>query len=244
MAAGSALFWVLVVVGTALVVAAAVLYARRRRDPSAAPGLIGSHEVLMYLNEAVVMDILQYRDDVSALKRQVEKYTRDTTEGRGEVKTRWLNVTGGRTREGERAEFFEVVEQPITAIRKVVRHLEAADAIVYADFHDGEVHAHHSLVGDARGGAALSDTRMFLSVVGVFEVYEEKDQPDADYLRLRVPYPGGEAHARVKFPRSGLRKNDVLPQGNTSFGGRVLGKVESWDEEDRVLKMWALAIFR
>lgn len=241
MAVDSPWFWVLVVLGAALVAGAVALLRRGGRRPDDLPGTIGEHEVLIYLNETMVMDILQYRGDVPALKRLVEQYTRESAEGRGEVKARWFSFGGNRAREGERAESFETEERPITAIRTVVRKLEAADAIVYADFHQGEVHAHRTLANGDADRAKLSDTRMFLSLDGLFEDYDEGDR---EYLRLRAPYPSGDAHVRVKIARSGVREQDVLPDKHVSFRARVLGKVENWDAEDKVLKMWALAIFR
>ncbi|AXB48389.1 hypothetical protein A4R43_10145 [Amycolatopsis albispora] len=231
------------VTGAALVTAAVVLYLRGRRR--AAPGTVGDqHEFLVYLNEPLVMDILQYQGNLTALKRRVEEYTRESAEGRGEAKTHWFSVGGGRQREGARSEAYETEEQPITAIRKVVRALEKADAIVYADFRKGEVSAHRSLAGNSAGQARLSDSRMFLSIDGLFQEYQEGDESDKDYLRLRAPYTSGTDHVRVKISRSGLREQDVLPEGRAPFPARVLGKVETWDEEDRLLKMWALAIFR
>ncbi|WP_199439797.1 hypothetical protein [Umezawaea beigongshangensis] len=244
MVAADPWFWTLIGAGAALVAVAVVLYARGRRPHRDTSGTIGEHEFLVYLNETTVMDILQYRGDVPALKRLVEQYTRESAEGRGEVKTHWFGLGGSRTRDGETTESYEAEERPITAIRTVVRALEAADAIVYADFHTGEVHAHRSLADGAAGHAKLSDTRMFLSVDGLFEGYEEGDGSDEDYLRLRAPYPSGEAHVRVKVARSGVRERNVLPDNDVSFRARVLGKVENWDAKDGVLKMWALAIFR
>jgi hypothetical protein len=238
-------FWILMLTGAALVVAAAVLYVRGRRRSRNTPDFIGDHETLMFLNETLVMDILQYRGDVLALKKQVEQYTRESAEGRGEVKTRWFTLGAGRNRDGETTASFVAEERPITAIRKVVQKLEKADAIVYADLHKGEVHGHRSFAGNATGDAKLSDSRMFLSIDGRFEEYEEGDGSDKDYLRLRAPFPSGDAHVRVKITRSGLREQSVLPEGKASFPARVLGKVEeTWDEQDGVLKMWALAIFR
>jgi hypothetical protein len=242
--AADRLSWILIGVGAVLVVVAVLLHVRSGRRPRDTPGTIGEHEFLVYLNETTVMDILQYRGDVPALKRLVEQYTRESAEGRGEVKAHWFGLGGSRTRDGETTESYEAEERPITAIRTVVRALEAADAIVYADFHTGEVHAHRSLAGGAAEHAKLSDTRMFLSVDGLFEHYEEGEGADGDHLRLRAPYPSGDAHVRVKIARSGVRERTVLPAKNVSFRARVLGKVENWDEEDGVLEMWALAIFR
>ncbi|MGC7100930.1 hypothetical protein ACPZ19_40180 [Amycolatopsis lurida] len=243
MAVDSPWFWVLMGTGLALVAAALVLFLRGRRR-RAAPGIVGDHEFLVYLNETLVMDILQYQGDLTALKRRIEEYTRESAERRGEAKIHWFSVVAGRLREGARSEAYETEEQPITAIRKVVRELEKADAIVYADFHKGEVHAHRTLSGNAAGDAKLSDSRMFLSIDGLFQEYEEGDASDQDYLRLRAPYASGSDHVRVKISRSGLRERDVLPEGKAPFPARVLGKVETWDEQDRMLKMWALAIFR
>jgi hypothetical protein len=237
-------FWILVLTGAALVVAAVVLYVRRARRSRDMPGIIGDHELLMYLNETLVMEILQYRGDVLALKKRVEQYTRESAEGRGEVRTSLLSLVAGRNREGATTESFETEEVPITAIRKVVQKLEKADAIVYADFHKGEVHAHRSFADNATGFAKLTDSRMFLSIDGRFEEYEEGDGSDEDYVRLRAPYPSGDAHVRVKITRSGLREQDALPEEKAPFPARVLGKVETWDEQADVLKMWALAIFR
>ncbi|MEV4753618.1 hypothetical protein AB0J86_00650 [Micromonospora sp. NPDC049559] len=244
MAADNPWFWALILTGAALVAAAVVLYERRRRRLRDGTDGIGANEFLMYLNETLVMEMFQYRGNVRALKRQVEQYTRESAEGQGEVKIRWFKLGAVRIRDGEERQTFEAEERPITAIRTVVQELEKANAIVYADFHKGEVHAHRSFGDNATGGARLSDSRMFLSIEGRFEEYEERDGSDQDYLRLRAPYPSGDAHVRVKITRSGLREQDVLPEGKASFPARVLGKVETWDEKDRVLKMWALAIFR
>ncbi|MCC8246737.1 hypothetical protein [Saccharothrix luteola] len=243
MAVDSPWFWVLATLGVALVVAAVVLHRRHGRSPREVAGTIGEHEVLIYLNETMVMEMFQNRGNVPALKRLVEQYTRENAEGRGEVKVRWFNLGGNRVHEAQRAESFEAEDRPITAIRDVLRQLEAADAIVYADFHKGEVHAHRSLVDGGAADAKLSETRMFLSVDGLFEKYKEGDESDEEYLRLRAPYPGGDAHVRVKIARRGVREQDVLPE-DTSFRARVLGKVENWDAGDKVLKMWALAVFR
>jgi hypothetical protein len=235
-------FWILMLTGTALVVAAVVLYVRGRRRSRDTPGGIGEEEVLMYLNETLVMEIIQYQGNARALKRRVEQYTRESAEGRGEVKIRWFNLGAGRNREGGTTESFETEEGPITAIFRVVEKLEKADAVVYADFHTGEVREHRTLTRNVTGDARLSDSRMFLSIDGLFEVYAEGDGSDKDYVRLRAPYPSRDAHVRVKISRSGLREKDVLPKG--TFRARVLGKVEeTWDERDGVLKMWALAIF-
>ncbi|XVV00970.1 hypothetical protein ACQPW3_26560 [Actinosynnema sp. CA-248983] len=239
MAVDSPWFWVLATLGVALVVAAVVLYRRHGRSPREAAGTIGEHEVLIYLNETMVMEIFQNQGDVPALKRLVEQYSRASAEGRGDLKVRWFAFGGNRTHEAQRAESFEAEDRPITAIREVLRKLEVADAIVYADFHKGEVHAHRSLADSGAADAKLSETRMFLSVDGLFEEHGS----DQEYLRLRAPYPGGDAHVRVKIARRGVREQDVLPE-NTSFRARVLGKVENWDAEDKVLKMWALAVFR
>ncbi|EQD85391.1 hypothetical protein A8924_5285 [Saccharopolyspora erythraea NRRL 2338] len=244
MAADNPWFWILMLTGAGLVAAAVVLHVRRMRRSRDMAGVIGDHEILMYLNEALVMDILQYRGDVRALKRRVEQYTRETAEGRGEVKSSLFSIVGGRNREGSTTESFEAEESPITAIRKVVRELEKADAIVYADFHKGEIHPHRTLTDNPAGVAKLSDSRMLLSIDGRFEEYEEGDGSDKDYARLRAPYPSGNAHVRVKITRSGLREQDALPEEKAPFSARVLGKVETWDEQAGVLKMWALAIFR
>ncbi|MFI6028168.1 hypothetical protein [Amycolatopsis magusensis] len=124
MAVDNPLFWVLMATGAALAAAALVRYLRgSRRDE---PALIGEHEVLVYLNESLVMDILRYRGDVTALKRRVEEYTRETAERRGEAKTRWFGFAGPRLREGAKSEDYDAEERPITAIRKVVRALEKA----------------------------------------------------------------------------------------------------------------------
>ncbi|MFD0489727.1 hypothetical protein ACFQ0O_24895 [Saccharopolyspora spinosporotrichia] len=189
MAADNPWFWILMLTGAGLVAAAVVLHVRRMRRSRDMAGVIGDHEILMYLNEALVMDILQYRGDVRALKRRVEQYTRETAEGRGEVKSSLFSIVGGRNREGSTTESFEAEESPITAIRKVVRELEKADAIVYADFHKGEIHPHRTLTDNPAGVAKLSDSRMLLSIDGRFEEYEEGDGSDKDYARLRAPYP-------------------------------------------------------
>lgn len=231
-------------VGVALLAAAAVCYARDGHRAHGGPRVGGDHEVLIYLNETLVMDILRYRHDVQALKRQVEQYTRESAEGRGEVKVRWFSLGAGRVRDRERTETYEAEESPITAIRRVVQRLERADAIVYADLRTGELHAHRRLGDVAQGGARLSDSGLFLSIDGRFEEYDEGDESDRDYVRLRAPYPSGDAYVRVKITSKGLRgEKDVLPEGRAPFPARVLGKVESWDEQNRLLKMWALAIF-
>ncbi|MEJ2853371.1 MULTISPECIES: hypothetical protein [unclassified Saccharothrix] len=244
MAVDSPWFWVLITLGVALVAASVALYRRHGRLPrEEAVGGVGEHEVLIYLNETMVMEMFQTRSNVPALKRLVEQYTRENAEGQGEVKVRWFKFGGNRIHEAQRAESFEAEDRPITAIREVLRQLETADAIVYADFHKGEVHAHRSLSDDGTAQAKLSETRMFLSVDGLFEKYEENDDSDENYLRLRAPYPDSTAHVRVKIPRSGVREHDIVPDG-TSFRARVLGKVENWNTNDKVLKMWALAVFR
>ena len=65
MAVDNPWFWILMLTGTALVAAAVVLHGRRRRGSRDTTGVIGDHELLVYLNEALVMDILQYRGDGS-----------------------------------------------------------------------------------------------------------------------------------------------------------------------------------
>lgn len=244
MAVDNVWFWTLLLVGATMVGAAIVLYLRGRPRPRDVPLAIGDHEVLMYVNETLAIEILQYRGDVPALKRQVEQYTRESAEGRGETRVRWFNFSAGRLRDRGTTEFYEAEELPVNAIRRVVRALEEADAIVYVDMYRGEVHAHKTLPASPTGTMRLSDCRRFLSISGLFEEYEEGDGSDEEYVRLRTPYPSNDAYIRVKIMRRGLRDKDVLPEGKAPFAARVLGKVENWSEDDRLLKMWALAIFR
>ncbi|MBH0778057.1 hypothetical protein [Nocardia bovistercoris] len=245
MAVDSEIYWsMLALCGVGLVVAAVWCVLDWRRGAGDPTGDHDhGHEVLMYLNGAVVMDLLQYRGGV-ALKRLVEHYSRDSAEGRLEVGHGPVGVGGGKLRDREVRQSYEVDEKPITAIREVVQKLEEADAIVYADLEEGTVRAHRTLSAYRARRVKLSGSRMFVSIAGPFEEYKENDGSDQEFLRLRVPYPDGDGHIRVKIARTELREPAGVPEGAGSFPARVLGKVEGWDEREGVLKMWALAMFR
>ncbi|MGW6425066.1 hypothetical protein ACWF82_20525 [Nocardia sp. NPDC055053] len=243
MAVDNPWFWVLILIGGVLVAVAAGLYAYRiRRVPDYLFGDAG-HEILMYLNEKVIMDLLESNDTV-ALKQTVEQYTRVSAEANGEIRHGPVTIVGRAGKSGDKKVTFDFEKKPITAIREVVQRLENADAIVYVDLHRGDALAHRTLLDAGAEGARLSGSRMFLSIGGQFQEYDE-DGSDRTFLRLRAPYPaGGDAHVRVKITRSWLRAPEELPEGKGSFPARVLGKVEAWDENNGVLKIWALAIFR
>ncbi|RZS44547.1 hypothetical protein EV193_101423 [Herbihabitans rhizosphaerae] len=231
MAVDNPWWWVLTLAGAALVAVAVVLLVRGRG--SARPNLEVDGDIPFYLDEDLVLDLYQFGGN--ALSREVETYFAENSQNALSAKAGPGQGNLGRTRERSTRMAYSENVRAINAASEVIKQLRDADLIIYADLRGNRVEP-HDRHGES-GTTKLSDSRMFVSVVGTFTKVESPDT----FVRFRAPYGhDGQGHVRIKLNADWVRGQ--LPEGE--LRARCLGKIEEWNAEDRELKMWVMAIFR
>lgn len=233
--------WLLVWVATAaLVVAAVVMAAERRKGPT-----VSHHGTPIYLDEPAVMDIRETRHG-PALSRQVEKRVSKSgrVSGSADLARLRTEIEGGVTREF--LEKYVVTDKAISVISIVVNVLEEADEIVEVDLIDQEVVASKALDNAFNGrppaDVALRRIRKPLLILGEFRVFDATEDSVTFHASFGDPDdPDDAPQVEIVCGANGLRtEGSDLPSGTF----RCLGYAETWDAGARTLKVRPIAVFR
>ncbi|WP_327673434.1 hypothetical protein [Kitasatospora sp. NBC_00458] len=225
------------------------LRSRRLTGPAVTDG------ICLYLDERGITDQYQTGRHSAALTQEVERRTSKTTGAAVQVPGSGVEAHGATAE--ELVTRYVETHQPIEVIGVLVKVLEKDNGIVHANLKTGTVR-NNAALARLLGGTGqydphtavvlLSDAEDYVLLKGRFRTaHRTSTAPGGTTVFLASYGPATAAttaaapaaHVRVVCDNAGLRTHDP----STEFSGSCLGKVKSWNGEDGVLEVRAVAIF-
>jgi hypothetical protein len=221
------LLWVVTLAALVVVVALAVRWVRRRRDPQPeVPGL------LFYVHGQRMINLCKVGRYDDAVTRQFVKQITVTKGGKLQVGPTEFGIGVDGSVVEQNTDTYEKPATEIDVIGVVLAGLRAAHGVVEVDLTARTITADEAW---RRGKATrLNDIRDYVSLHGRFELGDGTGDPAVLFARV------GEHRVRVECDRASLR--DTLPPGQ--FNARCLGKVQSWNAEAGEVVVLPVVVFQ
>jgi hypothetical protein len=223
-----------------------------RRVPRRRAGGADPNYLPLYLDKDAVMNLYEMGNYKAAMRREVEE-RRSRSAGFLAVIPFMplLSKVFGRTTHEVISKYVEE-SKPMSVIGLLLSVLRSKDGLVEVELRrrPGTVAPNRALLTDLdrRGADEGPAGEVLLSEIGEFVMVTarfEAQGGSGETLVMRAPYGDGElsAHLRVVLRREELQRADKeLPTGQ--FRALCLGKVTSWDAQDRdVVLEHPIAVF-